>query len=112
MRFAEGAAQTTEPSSPPSDLHYLTHFLKVHFGCFGRHHNQLQEILNGISLARRSSRMFIPSPFVPVLMLLRLKLSPESVCGWNAPRTNGYYCALPYAQAQSVLQHLRNRDWC
>lgn len=111
MRFARDAAQTTESSSPlTSDLHCPTYFLTANLGRFGRHHNQLQEILNGISLAKRSNRTFILPPFVPVLYMSYLKLNPELLYGWNALRRNGRYCVLSYAEARPILQHLRERD--
>ncbi|CBZ30189.1 phosphoglycan beta 1,2 arabinosyltransferase,(SCA like) [Leishmania mexicana MHOM/GT/2001/U1103] len=111
MRFARDAAQTTESSSPlTSDLHCPTYFLTANLGRFGRHHNQLQEILNGISLAKRSNRTFILPPFVPALYMSYLKLNPELLYGWNALRRNGRYCVLSYAEARPILQHLRERD--
>ncbi|CAG9581808.1 phosphoglycan beta 1,2 arabinosyltransferase,(SCA like) [Leishmania major strain Friedlin] len=111
MRFARDAAQTTESSLPlTSDLRCPTYFLTVNIGRFGRHHNQLQEILNGISLARRSNRTFILPSFVPALYMTYLKLNPELLYGWNSLRRNGRYCVLSYAEARPILQHLRERD--
>ncbi|KAG5491500.1 hypothetical protein JIQ42_01403 [Leishmania sp. Namibia] len=112
VRFVEGAASATEPLAPPlaSDLHCPTYFLTVRLGRFGRHHNQLQEILNGISLARRANRTFVLPPFVPALYMPYMKVSPELLYGWNALRRNGRYCVLTYAEARPVLQDLRVRE--
>ncbi|CAC9536395.1 phosphoglycan beta 1,2 arabinosyltransferase,(SCA like) [Leishmania infantum JPCM5] len=111
LRFAGDAAQTTETSPLlASDLRCPTYFLTVHLGRFGRHHNQLQEILNGISLARRSNRTFILPPFVPALYMSYLRLNPELLYGWNALRRNGHYCVLSYAEARPILRRLRERD--
>ncbi|KAG5468139.1 hypothetical protein LSCM1_02112 [Leishmania martiniquensis] len=112
MGFTEGAASATESHAPPSErpLRCPTYFLTVRLGRFGRHHNQLQEVLNGISLARRTNRTFILPPFVPALYMPYMKVSPELLYGWNTLRRDGRYCILSYAEARPVLQHLRERE--
>ncbi|KAK7197610.1 phosphoglycan beta 1,2 arabinosyltransferase, (SCA like) [Novymonas esmeraldas] len=97
-------------SSSARDLRCPTHFLTVRLGRFGRHHNQVQEVLNCVSLAMQANRTLLLPPFVPSLLIPYLKVSPELVYGWNTLRRDGCYCILSYAEARPVLQQLQRHD--
>lgn len=97
------AASAAAVGTPP-DLHCPLRFLTVRLGSFGRHHNQLQEVLHGIALAAELNRTFLLPPFVPVLYADYLKVDTEVLYGWHALREKGRYCIFTYNEARPLLR--------
>nr|ACS87822.1 putative phosphoglycan beta 1,2 arabinosyltransferase [Angomonas deanei] len=105
VKFASSpGGERKEKDMEADELHCPLHFLTLRLGRFGRHHNQLQEILNGVALATELNRTFILPPFVPALYTGYLKMDTEIFYGWNTLRQHGRYCVLTYAEARPLLR--------
>jgi phosphoglycan alpha-1,2-arabinopyranosyltransferase len=96
------AAANGAAASP--DLHCPLRFLTVRLGRFGRHHNQLQEVLNVMALAHHLNRTLLLPPFVPALYTAFLKLDTEIFYGWHTLREIGRHCLLTYSEARPILR--------
>lgn len=106
VHFPSPSTLSEKRVAPAPDLHCPLHFLTVRLGRFGRHHNQLQEVLNGLALAARLNRTFLVPPFVPKLYISFLKLDSQILYGWHTLREVGRYCLLTYTEARPVLRKL------
>ncbi|KPI86181.1 phosphoglycan beta 1 2 arabinosyltransferase (SCA like) (SCAL) [Leptomonas seymouri] len=106
VKFGSVDATQGDSTAASPDLRCPPHFLTVRLGRFGRHHDQLQKILNTLALAAQLNRTIIVPPFVPVLDGDFLRLNTEVLYGWHALREVGRYCLLTYTEARPVLQQI------
>ncbi|KPA82052.1 phosphoglycan beta 12 arabinosyltransferase (SCA like) [Leptomonas pyrrhocoris] len=103
IKFNSGSTASGDQTAASPDLHCPLHFVTVRLGRYGRHHNQLQEILNTVALAARLNRTFIIPPFVPASYAEFVKLDTRIFYGWHTLREMGHYCLVTYAEVRPVL---------
>ncbi|KPI82598.1 phosphoglycan beta 1 2 arabinosyltransferase (SCA1) [Leptomonas seymouri] len=103
MRFGRDETSTTPE---PFEMVCPSHFLSVFIGRFGRQHNQLQEVMHTLALARRVNRTFIVPVLVPETYIPFLRYDAQRLYGFNALRREGRYCLVSYAEARRMLKEL------
>lgn len=89
------------------ELHCPLRFLTVKLGRYGRHHNQLQQVLHGVAIAARLNRTFLLPPFVAADYAEFVRLDSEILYGWQTLRQVGRYCLVTYNEARPLLQQVR-----
>ncbi|KAG5487924.1 hypothetical protein LSCM1_08239 [Leishmania martiniquensis] len=104
LRFGPDATSTVPGAF---ELRCATYFLSVFVGCFGRQHNQLQEILHGLAFARASNRTYVLPTFVPESYAPFVRYDASKLYGFNAIRREGRYCFVTNDEVKPIFAQLQ-----